>query len=186
MRNAPLAENLECWLRSPANLDIAGIDTINVKLSPENAKHDAPVIAGLAKKRKSVELELKEPNTKEAMKKYKVVSTDSEEAKATRNSPLLGNKHLPTHAEIVERAIELWREDNPQFQFNADPTEAELREEGQNYLRTAQIELMTIEGGAAERSVMAYVGSLKAELENIGFTVVPLDAPVSGTDNPYF
>ncbi len=81
--------------------------------------------------------------------------------------------NLPSAKEILEKAQQLYMEDNGRFQDFLGvnlPERSELAEEG--YLRRAQNILMAKQEPNAEKQSMDYVNSLKGEIEQIGFSVV--------------
>ena len=90
-------------------------------------------------------------------------------------APIIERK-LPSKAEILKRATELYLKGNGRFQDllgSNPPTEGKLREEG--FLNKAKLDLMRTPSGNAERQVNDYIGNLKNELEAIGFTILPLN-----------
>ena len=195
-RQAPLVDSLEVWLKSPASLDIPGIDS-KLSMNPKEQKKQAATLAEIAKKKKNVEIEVRDPKEKKSVKRFKVVTKDEAEKlkkeqeqkvkietpektelkpkENDANSPLVEGHKMPSKAEILERAKQLYMHDNARFPELGEnlPEESELREEG--YLKRAQTELLTKEDTKTTHQVLDYVGTLKNELEQIGFTIVPIE-----------
>lgn len=118
-------------------------------------------------------------------KRYKVVKKDqskkeveNELAKAEAIIQKEGGHKLPSEKEILEKAQQMYMADNFQPKYNDSapetlPTKGELSEEG--YLQKAKLALMTSQDTQASRSVMDYVEGLRAELNKIGFEVIPME-----------
>ena len=119
----------------------------------------------------------------EELVKAKEVETVKELAKAESpdvvifSSPLTEGQHMPSEEEIYAEAVRMWQKENASarhegFLPSTAPTRGELQEEG--FLKQAQLSLMTSENTVASRKVMDYIGSLRGELEKIGFDIVPI------------
>ena len=158
---------IEVWIKDTAQSDIEGVDTPNSKNK-----------ANILKKRrfKIVRKEKVKEETEKAKVETKEKAKELERAEPTDlNSPLTDSR-MPSHKEILEHAQQLYMKDNgihQDFLGTNLPEETELREEG--YLKRAQLDLMTKEDTQATRQVMDYVGNIRAELQKIGFDVVPLE-----------
>jgi hypothetical protein len=121
-------------------------------------------------------VEKKDKAVKEAKDAKKEPEKVELTAKEGVNSPLVEGHKMPTEKEILERAQQLYMKANGKFQDLLGtnlPEKSELKEEG--FLKAAQLELMTKGDIKNERAILDYVGGLKNELEQIGFTVVPIE-----------
>jgi AAA15 family ATPase/GTPase len=195
-KQAQIAPNLEVWLRSPASSDFPGVD-VKLSTNPVERKKQAEDLAKIATEKK-LEVEVREPKNEKPIRRFRILKKEEAEKlkeqkqkskaetiekpqkelkqKEDDNSPLIEGHKMPSKAEILEKAQQLYMADNGRFQDLVGtnlPEESELREEG--YLKRAQIELMTSTDTKATRQVMDYVGTLKNDLEQIGFTIVPIE-----------
>jgi hypothetical protein len=163
---ATRTKDVEVWFKHTGEFDLRGIDT------PVKGKKAVKVSV----KTKRFKVVKKSEAAKETEKEIEKVESKVAELKKTEpsDSPLVGGQRLPSHAEIVAKAQELYMKENARFGEETLPTEADLRSEESDYLRRAQLLLMTSEDTLAERKVMDYVEGLRAELQKIGFDVVPL------------
>ena len=168
---------IEVWIKDTSQHDIQGVDT------PLKAKNKETLKGKIIKKFKVVKKDQVEQDAKEAKKeaekkaaeKPKEAEKAELKTKEEANSPLIEGQNMPTHDEIIAKAKELYMHDNARFpELGTNlPEESELREEG--YIKRAQTELLTKEDTKATRVVMDYIGNLKNELEQIGFTIVPIE-----------
>ena len=192
-KQAPTTPNLEVWLRCPTTFDLPGIDS-KLSTDPAQRKRQVNNLAQIATRRK-LEIEVRDPKSKKALRKFRVLKKDEakkelEKKQETKtpekmelkpkendvNSPLVEGHKMPSKAEILQKAQQLYMVDNGRFQDLVGtnlPEESELREEG--YLKRAQLELLTSTDTQASRQVMDYVGGLKNDLEQIGFTIIPIE-----------
>ena len=151
---------LEVWIKDTSQHDIEGVDT-------PQSKNKEPIQTKILRKFRIVK---KTPEKPKESEKPKETSLKPKELDV--NNPLSDKTHMPSHAEIVNKAQELYMKDHRDE--TTLPNEADLKSEEADYLRNAQIELMTSESGHAEKVVMGYVENLRNELNKIGFDVVPL------------
>ena len=163
---------IEVWIKDTSQHDIENVDT------PTKAKNKETLKGKIIRKFKVVKKDKAEQEAKEAKKEATEKPKESESIELQskeENSPLIEGHKMPSKAEILEKAKELYMHDNARFpELGTNlPEESELREEG--YIRRAQTELLTSPDTKATRQVMDYVGSLKNELEQIGFTIVPIE-----------
>jgi hypothetical protein len=203
LKVADLAPNIGMYLKHPDRFDWSNVDTADARLifSRKSVREKA---ADLSKMASRVPLEvwvrdtsqhdlqnIDTPNAKtkgiqtKILRKFRIVKKDKKtekpkdevttKPKEEEHSPLVEGQHMPSEAEILAKAKELWLHDNARFEDLGGtqiPERNELREEG--YLKKAQLALMTSEDTQNERKVLDYVGGLKDELEKIGFTVIPI------------
>ena len=167
---------IEVWIKDTSQHDIENIDT------PTKAKNKETLKGKIIRKFKVVKKDKAEQEAKAKKELEKKQLEKPKEAESIElqskeeNSPLIDGHKMPSKKEILERAQQLYMKDNGRFQDLVGtnlPEESELREEG--YLKKAQLDLLTKEDTKASRQVMDYVGNLKNELEQIGFTVVPIE-----------
>ena len=182
IRLAPLAPNIEAYLRSPNRYDWLGVDGIAGSF-PEQAKG----IASLSKEQPDVELIVNSKCEGQAQtKKFKVIEKDEAKEETARELERVEEQtdkttknNLPTTEEIYAEAVRLWRKENTKpvhegfLEDVADPTRQELKEEG--YLNQAKLNLMTSDDTVTSRQTLDYVDNIRVELEKIGFTVIPLE-----------
>lgn len=195
-KSSPIAPSLAVWLRSPGNFDIPKVD-LKLSKKPEDRKRQAEEISQAAAKKK-LELEVRAPNSKKPTKKFKVLKQEEaeklkkeqaeKEAKELEKHPekALEPKEAPTDDygrplkpstptadEIHELAVELYKKDQSLDPLTSEtapePEMTELREGG--YLRRAQHELMQTTNNP---EVYQYIENLKSDLEEHGYTIVPL------------
>lgn len=179
IRLAPLAPNIEAYLKAPNRYDWPGVDCIEGSF-PEQAQG----IAKLSSEEKDVELVV---NSKVAQtKKFKVVEKDKAKEETIKELKRIDEQadktvktNLPSSEEIYQEAVRLWHKENTKpvhegFLENvASPTRQELKEEG--YLNQAKLNLMTSDDTVASRQTLDYVDNIRVELEKIGFTVIPIE-----------
>lgn len=96
------------------------------------------------------------------------------------NNPILDGRTMPTHQEIIAEATKMFMQDQahvPDLALGETlPEESELREGG--YVKKAQLSLMT---STPNLEVDQYIANLKVDLEEHGYTIVPLsEAPAGG------
>ena len=165
---------VEVWIKDTSQHDIENVDTPKSKRK-ETVKEKIIRKFRVEKKdkaEKDAKKAKEEPKEKQLDKPAEKTELKAEEKDAT--SPLTEEHKMPSKAEILEKAQQLYMADNGRFQdLVGTPEESELREEG--YLKRAQFELLTSTDTKASRQVMDYVGTLKNELEQIGFTIVPIE-----------
>lgn len=180
IRLAPIAPNIEAYLKSSNRYDWPGVDCIEGSL-PEQAQE----ITKLANGKEAVELVVKNRDSPRA-KQFKVVKkerakeeTEKQLKQVEEQADKTTKSNLPSSEEIYTEAVRLWRKENTKpvhegFLENvADPTRQELKEEG--YLNQAKLNLMTSDDTVAARQTLDYVDNIRVELEKIGFTVIPIE-----------
>jgi hypothetical protein len=202
IRMAPLAPNLEVYLKAPNRYDYPNVDTPDPKLifSHKTHRQQAADLAKLATKapveiwvRNTARHDIQNvdtPGSKRAVipektHKFKVTpkSKAKEEtekktekkklAKAEKPKKEKPRHKLPTKKEILEKATELSMIDQLRQGIEpVTPEEPELKESG--LFEEARRELMTGEGTKADSMVLQYIDSLKAEIEPMGFTIMPI------------
>jgi len=182
IRLAPLAPNIEAYLKAPNRYDWPGVDCIEGSF-PEQAKG----IASLSKEQPDVELIVNSKCEGQAQtKKFKVIEKDEAKEETARELERVEEQtdkttknNLQTTEEIYAEAVRLWRKENTKpvhegfLEDVADPTRQELKEEG--YLNQAKLNLMTSDDTVASRQTLDYVDNIRVELEKIGFTVIPIE-----------
>ena len=195
---------VEAWIKNTAQSDIQNVDTPPLKGKKESVKAKVIRKFKIVKKSEAEKLKAKAEDanakdrenykrdldsqfregklSKEAYEKARLnaeAPKEKELAKAEVNDPIIESSHkLPSAKEILERAQELYQKENFKAAYGESmpeilPTKLELAEEG--YLQKAKLSLMTSEDTVASRKVFDYVEGLKAELQKIGFDVVPLE-----------
>ena len=170
---------LELWVKNTGEADIKNIDTPNAKTKGMQTK----ILRKFRIVRKQPEKE-KPKETEKPKEAEKPKTPEKVEQKQTEksilpkeldvNNPLSDGSKMPSHKEIVELAQQLYMKDHARFGETTLPTEADLKSEEADYLRKAQVALMTSESGKAEKKVMAYVDDLRNQLNALGFDVVPI------------
>jgi hypothetical protein len=177
VKEAPVPPSLEVWLRSPGNWDIPNVD-LKLSNKPEDRQRQSSEIAQVAAKKK-LELEVRAPNNKKAVKKFKILKKEEVEKDLEKTEEIKTDEYgrplkpqMPTKEEIKELATELYKKDqslNRGINETApEPEITELREGG--FLREAQRQLMQTVNNPA---VYEYIENLKADLEQQGYTIVP-------------
>ncbi|MDT8781950.1 MAG: hypothetical protein IAX22_04810 [Candidatus Bathyarchaeota archaeon] len=181
IRLAPIAPNIEAYLKAPNRYDWPGVDCIEGSL-PEQAQE----ISKLSKNQQDVKIVVKnkaddtaKPKQFKVVEKDKVQKETEKELKIIETEAKVSKRRLPTTEEIYQEAVRLWRKENTKpihegFLENvADPTRQELQEEG--FLNQAKLNLMTSDDTEATRQTLDYVDNIRVELEKIGFTVIPIE-----------
>jgi hypothetical protein len=164
----------------------------------EDRERQNSEIAKAVGSKKKLELEVRAPGSKKAVRKFKVLKQEEaeklkkeqleKEAKELAKHPekaLIPKEvstddygrplkpQMPTAGEIRELAVELYKKGqslDPLTKETApEPEMTELREGG--YLREAQRQLMQTVNNP---SVYEYIENLKSDLEQSGYTIVPL------------
>jgi len=196
-KSAPLAPSLEVWLRSPGNWDIPNVD-LKLSTNAEDRQRQNAEIAQVVASKKKLEIEVRSPGNKKAVRKFKVLSREEaekqkreqleKEAKELEKHPEKAlepkdvstddygrplKPQMPTAGEIRELAVELYKKNqslDPLTKETApEPEMRELREGG--YLLQAQRELMQTVNNP---SVYEYIENLRSDLEEHGYTIVSL------------
>ncbi len=181
IRLAPLAPNIESYLKTPNRYDWLGVDGIAGSF-PEQAQE----ISKLTKEQSDVELivnskveDATQTKKFKVIEKAKVKDETEKELEIVETEAKASKRRLPTSEEIYKEAVRLWHKENTKpihegfLDDVADPTREELKEEG--YLNQAKLNLMTSDDTEASRQTFDYVDNIRAELEKIGFTVIPID-----------
>ena len=171
---------LELWIKDTSQHDIQGVDTpIKGKKKQELTPKKFKVVKKEdADKRKKDEAKVHEElekvaKTEKVKKELELQAEKIKKEDDDADSPIIGHK-LPSHEEILAKATELFMKAQSKVEGLGEtlPELSELQEAG--YLRDAQLELMRDPGTGASEQVLQYIDSLKAELEPMGFSIVPL------------
>lgn len=157
-RLAKIAPSFEAWLKTPNRYDLPDIDTPDIKAQAKAIKQvleieSEPVIVITdSQQQPKAEFQIKPKQ-------------DVEEKRKGRT---------PDREAILAKAIELYQKDMALKGLPAiTPEEQELKESG--YWEQARDLLMYGEQRIVDAQVLAYIDSLKAELEPMGYTIVPIE-----------
>ena len=185
-KQAPIAPNLEVWLRSPATLDFPGVD-VKLSANPVERRKQAEDLVQIATK-KALEIEMRKPNDKKPLRRFRVVKKEEAEKlelnkKPPQETEMVEQKlssepkgrKLPTKEEILQRAKEMFMEQQARLGLPAiTPEETELKEAG--LFDQARADLMRGEDTKTDPQILQYIDNLKAELEPMGFSIVQLNS----------
>jgi len=161
-KKAPIVKEVKEWKVKKNRLDMKNVDY------PKKAKGKAEA----KKTEKQPKKTKKQPSKPEPV--VKEVKPPKPEQKKHKAKPVVKEikpskpKTLPSREEIEEEAYRMYMMDNPQF--DTSPERNELSEEG--YLKAAQQNLMST--GTEKQMTDDYIKYLKQDLEERGYTVVPM------------
>jgi hypothetical protein len=197
IRMAPLSPNLEVYLKAPNKYDFPNVDTLDPKLifSHKTHRQQAADLAKLASKapvevwvRNTAEHDIENVDTPMHRKKQAVLPAKThkfrvkrkeaekeelEKAEKPKKEKKPVGRKLPTKEEIFEKAKEIAMIDQVKQGIEPiTPEESELKESG--LFEEARAALMRGEDTIVDAQVLQYVDQLKAELEPMGFSIVPL------------
>jgi hypothetical protein len=163
---------LEVWVRDTSEADLQGVDTPKNKVKAPTSKRKRFKIIKKSERKKQVEKALETVEKKVEVELKELAKVEPQKAEEIK-------RHMPTQDEIYAEAVQMWQSENNKpvhgdFMENvANPTRGELQEEG--LLNQAKLKLMTSEDTQASRVTMDYVEGLRAELNKIGFEVIPME-----------
>lgn len=191
IRMAPIAPNLEVYMKCPDRFDFPGVDTPDPKLvfSHKTKREQAADLSKAAKKA-PIEVWVQDTNRHDLpgvdtpkdkpTRKFRVLKKDEaqEESKKESEKEQKADKtekthKLPSKKEILQLAKEMFHETQQRMGLEpTTPEEGELKETG--FFERARVELMRGIDTVANVQVLQYVDELKAELEPMGFTITPI------------
>jgi hypothetical protein len=183
VRLAKISPNISVYVKSPNRFDIPGVDTVQPALLFSRRSKRSRV-ADLAKLARRAPLQLwigninrydlegvDTPPKDKHVRRFKILSRKD----AKKEKPIETRvRTLPTKEEILERAKEKFMDEQSRRGLPAiTPEESELKESG--LFEVARSELMRSDKTKADSQILQYIGELRNELEQFGFTVVPLE-----------
>lgn len=190
-KQAPVTSDLEIWLRSPATLDFPRVD-VKLSANPVERRKQAEDLVQVAAGKK-LEVEVREPKRKKPIKRFRILKKEDAEklkkepeqsktetpevkestSKTEENREETPKRRMPSKAEILQRAKEMFMEQQARTGLPAiAPEESELKETG--LFDLARADLMRGEDTKADPQILQYISNLAAELEGMGFSIVPI------------
>ena len=172
LAKAAKIEPVEVWIKDTSHSDIKGVDSPGSRQAKITHKFK---IATKEKAKKEIAEQQEKVKAKEAEKLKELATADV----ININIPLAeSGRKLPTEAEILKEAQRLYQKENfkaihEESMPEQMPTKGELKEEG--LLQAAKLNLMTSTDTKASRQTMDYIENMRAELNKIGFEVIPME-----------
>ncbi len=165
-RLAKIAPTFEAWLKAPNRYDLPNIDTpdyhaqakVIADVAEQVEPEQAPVIVVTAE------------GSEQPHAEFQIFRAEGTADKKDRDPR---RSYTPDREAILDKAIELYQKD---MAMKGLPTitaeESELKEGG--YWEQARELLMYSAPRVVNEQVLAYIDSLRAELEQMGYTIVPM------------